>query len=252
MNNTTDLKSIIRIEVTRSKQVAFFLGAILFYLLALILWKQNDVDNSIVLYFNFIYSNDFFIGFFKSLSAYGMPFITLIYAFLIYWSAKRKDLFSVQPLFFLIIVSFALTTFGGALLKELIGRERPVIALAEQIAINYVSPTSSFPSGHSSKSMALALPLVLLVSQKSRFLLLIKIFLLSAAVLVCFSRVALQAHFLSDVLAGIGTALFFIPLAVWLANQFFAKLKMDENKLTQMTKRLLFVFIAFTAILCYL
>ncbi len=252
MKTKTDFESIIRIDLKRSKLVVIFLAAILFYAAALILWKQNEVDNEIVIYFNFVYANENYLQFFKVLSAYGMPFITFIYVLLIYLSAKKENLLANRPLFFLIIVSFFLTTIGGDLLKEILDKARPVIALSEQLAIQHVSSTPAFPSGHAAKSMALALPFVLLASRKNNLLVIAKTVLLLAAGSVCFSRIALQAHFLSDVLAGIGTALFFISPAVWLANRFFAKLKMDEIKLTQMTKRLLFVYLAFTAILCYI
>jgi membrane-associated phospholipid phosphatase len=76
-----------------------------------------------------------------------------------------------------------------------------------------------------------------------------KIILLITASFVCFSRIALQAHFLSDVLAGIGTALFFIPFAVLLTNKFYNKLKVDEEKLTLLSKRLTIIFIVFAVIL---
>ena len=69
-----------------------------------------------------------------------------------------------------------------------------------------------------------------------------------SASFVCFSRIALQAHFLSDVLAGIGTALFFIPFAILLTNKFYNKLKMDEVKLKVLSKRLVIIFIVFAVI----
>jgi membrane-associated phospholipid phosphatase len=71
-----------------------------------------------------------------------------------------------------------------------------------------------------------------------------------AALLVCYSRITLQVHFLSDVLAGIGTALFFMPIAVWITNSIYKKRKIDDRKLTLLTQKLIYVFIGLTIILC--
>jgi membrane-associated phospholipid phosphatase len=120
------------------------------------------------------------------------------------------------------------------------------------VAIKQISETPAFPSGHAAKSMALTLPFVLLASRKGNIIIVAKVLLLLVAVLVCYSRIALQAHFLSDVIAGVGTALFFIPFAIWFTNKFYIRRKISEFNLSQLSKKLILIFIALTVILCFM
>jgi len=117
------------------------------------------------------------------------------------------------------------------LLKEVFDKARPAVELAGQIAQTHVSDSSAFPSGHATKSMALALPYVLLISRSYRLNRIFRLIVFSIAILVCYSRIVLQAHYLSDVLAGIGTALVFIPVAVLLSNKIYKVKKADEKDL---------------------
>lgn len=249
MNNNPNF---IKIEPGQSKMIAILFSSFIFYIAAIILWKQSTIDNAIVIHFNYVYKNEVYLNLAKMFTQYGMSFITATYAFILYWSFKKKELEIVRPLFFLIIISFFLSTLGGDLLKELIDKARPVISLSGRVAIKQISESPAFPSGHAAKSMALALPFVLLASSKNNLILAAKIILLIAAFFVCFSRIALQAHFLSDVLAGIGTALFFIPFAILLINKYYQKIKIDEVKLTQLSKKYIYIFVALTIILCFM
>jgi membrane-associated phospholipid phosphatase len=252
MNNHTNFEEPIQIEISQTKIVAVFSAFIVFYIIAIILWKQNILDSNIVIYFNFVYEDELYLRFVKALSRYGMSFITAIYALFLVLSIRYEELKQERLLFLLFIISFALTTIGGDLLKELIDKARPVIALSGQIAIQSIHESPAFPSGHAAKSMALALPFVFMASGKSIITNIFKILALITALLVCYSRIAQQAHFLSDVLAGIGTALFFIPIAVWLTNRFYKKMKMNEDKLNMLSRRLIFIYIGFTAILIFM
>lgn len=252
MINNTDFEDLVKIEISKTKSISIFAAFILFYTTAIVLWMQNTIDSDIVIGFNFIHDNPFYFGLVKGLSRYGMSFITAIYVLFLYLSIKDKDLKQDRPIFFLIIVSFALSTIGGDLLKELIDKARPAIALSGQIAIKHIHETPAFPSGHASKSMALALPFVLLASGKNLITNSVKILALLTALLVCYSRIALQAHFLSDILAGIGTALFFVPITVWLTNKFYIKMRLNNDKLNLLSRRLIFIFIGFTFILCFM
>jgi len=231
MKNSTDFEDPIKIEISRTGTITLFTSCMLFYVAAIILWKQNVIDSDIVIYFNFVYEHEGYLRLVKTLSQYG----------------KHE-----RPLFFLILISFALSTIGGDLLKELIDKARPGIALAGQVAIKSVHETPAFPSGHATKCMALALPFVLMASGKSNIINIVKIVALIAASLVCYSRIAQQAHFLSDVLAGIGTALFFIPIAVWVTNKLYKKRELDEHQLSMLSQKIMLIFIGLTVILCFL
>jgi hypothetical protein len=52
MKNNIDFKDLIRIEISKTKVIAIFVAAILFYFAAAFLWKQNIVDNNIVTHLN--------------------------------------------------------------------------------------------------------------------------------------------------------------------------------------------------------
>jgi len=252
MVNNADFEDLVKIKISQTKLIAIFAAFILFYIAAIILWKQNIIDSDIVMHFNFVYENELYLRLVKVLSHYGMPFITALYALFLYLSFKYEELKHERQLFFLILISFALSTIGGDLLKELIDKARPVVALSGQIAIKQIHESPAFPSGHAAKSMALALPFVIMASSKSKITNIVKIVALITALLVCYSRIALQAHFLSDVLAGIGTALFFLPIAVWLTNKLYIKRKMNEDKLSMLSQKLIKIFIGLTVILCFM
>jgi|WetSurMetagenome_2_1015567.scaffolds.fasta_scaffold14674_4 undecaprenyl-diphosphatase len=249
MKNYTDSKDLIRIEISNTKVIATFGAALLFYIAAVILWKQNTVDNNIVIHFNYVYENEIRLKLIKLLSRFGMSLITAFYALFLFLSFRKEDLKNERPVFLLILISFAFGGIGGDLLKEIIDKARPVITLSEQIAIKNINETPAFPSGHATKSMALALPFLLFASRKKIITIILKILVFTTALLVCYSRIALQAHFLSDVLAGIGTALFFIPFSILFVNFIYRKNKVNMDKLNMMSKRYFFLFIGLTIIL---
>jgi undecaprenyl-diphosphatase len=115
----------------------------------------------------------------------------------------------------LIAWSWIATTAGGALLnwtlKQLFGRARPVhdhgFSTAEGL---------SFPSGHSAGSMVVYgfLCYVLIQRVHARWHLALVITWLLLVVAVGSSRVLLQVHYFSDVLAGWASALCWLALAV--------------------------------------
>ena len=252
MENVTEFKSLIKIEISRTKVIAIFVAALLFYIAAVILWKQNIIDNKIVVHFNYVYENEMHLKLIKMLSRFGMSFITALYALFLFLSFRNEDLKNERPLFFLLLISFAFGGIGGDLLKEIIDKARPIITLSEQIAIKNINETPSFPSGHATKSMALALPFLLFATRKNIITIIVKILVFTAALLVCYSRIALQAHFLSDVLAGIGTALFFIPFSILFVNFSFRRNKVRVDKLNLMSKKFIFLLIGLTIILCFI
>jgi membrane-associated phospholipid phosphatase len=249
MKNNTDFKDLIRIEISKTKVIAIFVASLLFYMAAVVLWKQNAFDNNIVMHFNYVYENEMHLKFIKMLSHFGMSFITAVYALFLFLSFRKEELKNDRPLLFLILISFAFGGIGGDLIKEIIDKARPVITLSEQIAIKNINDTPSFPSGHATKSMALALPFLLLASRKNIITIIVKILVFTAALLVCYSRIALQAHFLSDVLAGIGTALFFIPFSILFVNFRCRRNKVNMEKFDLMSRRIILLFIGLTIIL---
>ncbi len=127
------------------------------------------------------------------------------------------------------LVGFCLTLticFGCLhAVKTLVGRARPDLDLGPRYLKPLGSPRlgyDSFPSGHAATSMLLA-ALAGLYFPRSRW------FLVPAAVLVCLGRIALDRHFLSDVVGGAGLALLSVYLSVrLLGRRFYPRLAISE------------------------
>lgn len=152
MINCTDFEELIKIEISQTKIIAIFTAFILFYITAIVIWMQNTIDRDIVIRFNFVYENEFYLRLVKALSHYGMSLITALYVIFLLLTLRYEELKQERPLFFLILVSFALSTIGGDLLKALIDKARPAISLTGQVAIKQTYETPAFPSGHAAKA----------------------------------------------------------------------------------------------------
>ena len=118
----------------------------------------------------------------------------------------------------LTLMSLGISGIAGDVLKELVDRPRPYIEYSTLSFAADESTTSSFPSGHSTKAVALALPFLLFVTGWRGGRGLVKCALAGLALSVCASRVVLGAHFLSDVVGGLAMALSGLPIAVWASN----------------------------------
>lgn len=240
----------VRIIISRNKSIAILISSVVFYLAALLLWNQRGLDAAIVIKQNFIFGNQYYLQAARLISKYGMGLISLSFAILLFITQKDVKHRINQPIFFFILISFGLGSIAGDLLKEVVDRARPVVELSGQIIQTKVPGSPSFPSGHATKSMALALPFVLIASNTGTLTKLIKVITLLLAMLVCYSRIALQKHYLSDILAGAGTALLFLLIVVWVVNYFYRFQKMDEKKLYLMNKRLRIIFLGLAVVVC--
>lgn len=244
-----DNEKLISIEMSHLKMITILASSSLLFIVAIILWKQQEIDYSIVIKNNIIYENELYLQFFKYISRFGMGIISIMYSLLIFLSFQKEELKHNSALFLYIIFCFALSSITGDLLQQIIDRTRPVVELSGRIKLTKLSDTPSFPSGHATKSMGLALPFVIMALNKDPITKIFKILVSLFAVLVCYSRIALQKHFLSDVLAGIAIALFFVFIAVWVVNSFYKRRNMDANKLSFMNKRLGFIFVGLAILL---
>jgi membrane-associated phospholipid phosphatase len=240
MNNS---EKMISVDLGRPKSRMILVSSAILLLAALILWKQQRYDDRILIAFNYFFNHKIYIQFFQFLSRYGMGIIALLFSLLIFLSLRNGGFEKDNAVFIFILFSFAIGGIAGDLIKEIVDRSRPVFNLAGAIAQTEVSDSPSFPSGHTVKSMALALPFVMMALNKYIITRVFKITVLSLAILVSFSRIALQKHYLSDVLSGISVALFFMLIAAWVVNRMLELRKFDNPKLMLLNKRLGFVFI---------
>jgi undecaprenyl-diphosphatase len=240
----------VSINISKTKTISILVTSLVVLTAAVVLWQAQGLDSQIVIGHNFIYENPLYLNTFKIISRYGMGFIAVVFGILALLTYKFEELKPVRPLFLLILLTYGLGSITGDILKGVFDRARPIAELAGQIASTAPAGSPAFPSGHATKSMTLALPFFLIAAGKDFATRLVKVITLTSAVLVCYSRIALQRHYLSDVLGGIGIALLFVVIANWFSNRFYEKMKIDQARLAIITKRLGFVFFVLAVFLC--
>ena len=160
----------------------------------------------------------------KGASDFGMSIMILVYLVHLFRSLRSYESGRNRGIFLLVLLSFAIAGIAGDLFKELFDRARPVATYANEIVGVKPSKSPSFPSGHATKSIALFLPCLLLVPARLNWTRVAQGLLAVLALAVCYSRVLMGKHFLSDVLAAVGTATLFFPLAVVAANAIIERL----------------------------
>ena len=117
------------------------------------------------------------------------------------------------------LVFYIVSVFGANIvyitIKLIVQRDRPS---SDILSIT----TYSFPSGHATMATAMALALYFIVAKRVSYLGLRLALLIGCIVwplIIAFSRVYLDVHWLSDVIAGIGLGVFWVTL-VELINRF--------------------------------
>jgi membrane-associated phospholipid phosphatase len=237
-------------NISKIKIISILVTSLVVLAAGVVLWQTQDLDSRIVIGHNFIFEKSLYLNTFQIISRYGMGFIAVVYGILALLTYKFEELKPVRPLFMLIFFTFGFGSITGDILKGVIDRARPIAELAGQIASTTPAGSPAFPSGHATKSMTLALPFFLMAAGKDFATRLVKVITLTSAVLVCYSRIALQRHYLSDVLGGIGIALLFVVISNWFLNRFYERMKIDQARLATITKRLSFVFFVLALFLC--
>lgn len=214
---------------TKRIWIACFVLGTVFWVIGLILWAQKGIDEAVLFYYNPMrIAMAPLVILSKWLTSYGMAAITSLFVVYLFVSKKLKSFDAPLTVYLYTICSFALSGIAGDLLKEIFARPRPATIYGSQILALSQAVTSSIPSGHATKSVALVLPFILLVNHSKNLHKIIKITIGLIAVGVCFSRIVLGAHYVSDVLAGIGMALIGLPLSMMFANMLLRKMKQEE------------------------
>ncbi|MCK5003571.1 MAG: phosphatase PAP2 family protein [Candidatus Aminicenantes bacterium] len=220
----------ISINPNRSYLLPFVFAGV-FFVLAFIYWSVPGLDKSILTAHNQIFHNSMLLGFFTFITDAGIPFSIIICSVLVYFHTGEKDEKGENINYFLIVV-FSLFIAGimGDVLKLIVGRERPVVELAGAIESIKTHRTLSFPSGHTAKIMGLVIPFVTLPFIKIKYLNVYKGIILLTGVIVAYSRIALQAHFLSDVMGGVAVAFLFFSVSVLLAEKYSKKYGIRKSR----------------------
>ncbi len=94
------------------------------------------------------------------------------------------------------IVSMLTSSILVFIIKNIVQRPRPIHKLIEVSGY-------SFPSGHATISTTLALSLYLIFKNKTSYKNLLLLFTIAYPIIISFTRVYLNVHYLSDVLCGI-------------------------------------------------
>jgi len=93
--------------------------------------------------------------------------------------------------------------------------------------------------------MALILPFILLLPSSNNLHKAIKIVITLIAGGVCFSRIVLAAHYVSDVVAGIGMALIGLPFSMLFASMILRQTKVEQLPFLSKIWGILLVFLTY-------
>ena len=240
---------IVQATISKKKSVPLIILSICFFLTGVFLWQQGKIDDYIIVSQNDIFSHSLIITSARFFSKYGMGIISFLLAIQLILFQSKNNNQADRVIFFYIIISFVTASIAGDLLKEVFNRARPVYELSNQIVQTEINSSPSFPSGHATKSMALALSFIIMMSNSGKTRVLFKILAFITALLVCYSRIALQKHYLGDILAGTGTALFFLVPSVFIVNLIFKHRNITESKLYAINKRIVIIFFGLSVLL---
>ena len=83
----------IRITIPRNKSIIILISSVVFYLAAVLLWSQQELDSAFVIKQNFIFSNQFYLQTAKFISKYGMGIISL--SLILFLPGKKKYIYTL-------------------------------------------------------------------------------------------------------------------------------------------------------------
>ena len=228
MTGIRDDESVNHLQITRSQLHTSIIFFIITWSLALGLWYFRGLDKTILFALNNGNFNDTVGVLSQLISRYGMAFIAGINLILLIYTFKDENMKKLRPVLLLTIISYAVASISGDLLKLAIDRPRPIVTYPGELNFLTNSNSPSFPSGHATKSVALAAPLCFNNMLNNRITWASKLIATLTAILVCLSRIVLGAHYLSDVLAGAGWSVLCLPVSVFLADRFLSKMSPER------------------------
>lgn len=146
----------------------------------ILLWIQNHLRNPIL---------DPIMQFITSLGDGGILWIIVTAVLLIIPKTRKTGILCLISLGFTVLVN-------NIILKNLVNRTRPYVAIPDLILITKDPGDASFPSGHTAASFSVAV--VMLMTMKKRY----GISAIVLASLIALSRLYVGVHYPSDVLGG--------------------------------------------------
>ena len=219
--------------------------------LALVLWAQGGVDTWAVFVFNQArVSGASWVVIFRDLTGYGLTAIALLCVFYYLLQTRKPTWDAPKTLYLYVIFSFGFSGVVGDLLKLVIDRPRPAAAFGEQILALSHATSSALPSGHATKAFALALPVLFFVAGRPTSQGLWRLLVGAVALGVAVSRIVLGAHYVSDVVAGIGMAFLGLPMAVWLAHRVLGRV--PSHRLPSLAQKWVIVLACLSVVFLFL
>lgn len=188
----------------------------LIIIISLFIWHERIFELSLTLMHNRIYQSNYDV-FFQIVTQYGMSLILLLYCCLLLRTDENKKKY-IYPIIICAVLHFFVAGVFTDIIKLFIDKPRPSEVLVGLTELSTIPHTASFPSAHSAKCVALIVPFVLFLKRKYFADNSITITVTILALAIGYSRIALQKHFLSDVLAGFGVALITIPITIALIH----------------------------------
>ena len=242
MKEIEEVDIIPRLQITKSQLRTSIIFFIITWSLALGLWYLKDLDKTVLFALNNANFNNTIAILSKLVSRYGMALIAFINMILLIFTFMDENLKNLRPVFLVTIMSYAFAGISGDILKQVFQRPRPRITYAGELNFLSGSGSPAFPSGHATKSVALAVPLGFNNTLNNQTTLYSKIIVILIAALVCLSRIVLGAHYLSDVLAGAGWSVLCLPVSVFLSNLLLSK--MTPERYEKASKIWIIVYLA--------
>jgi membrane-associated phospholipid phosphatase len=193
MKDITDEEIVPYLQITKSQLLTSIVFFIITWILALGLWYFKDLDKTILFVLNNANFSNTIAIFSKYISRYGMALITGVKLILLLYTFKEEKMKPLRPVFLLTILSYGVAGISGDLLKQVFNRPRPIITYTGELNFLTSSHSPSFPSGHATKSVALAVPLSFNNISNNQLTTASKIFVILTAILVCLSRIVLGA-----------------------------------------------------------
>lgn len=222
------------VALSRQSIVILVVIAIVLWGSAFLLWWQADLDKALLVSHNQMRTDELAVDLAQFASRYGMAIIVLVYLLYTLLAFRNANLRDVFGIVLLVLLMFGLAAVGGSLLKQVFGRPRPFVTYAGEINALSSAASLAFPSGHATKSVALALPFLVFIAAEENWRKGVKLLLAVLAIGVCYSRVVLGAHYVSDVLAGAGLALICLPPVALLNNKMLGR--MPEERINTALK----------------
>lgn len=235
------------IEFSKKELARFVIVSISLWMIAFYLWFQTGIDQSMLFFLNTYHVHSNLVMINKFLTSYGMSILALVFAGYLAISFKIAHMENGRQAFLYFIIAFAVSSIAGDVLKEIFDRARPFVQYSGQIHSFSHASSPSFPSGHAAKSISLVLPFLIFCPYQGRIHNLLKCLLGMLALGVCFSRMFLAAHFLSDIVAAAGLVFTCLPIAVLLSNQIWKRMK--PARLETAAKRWMLIYLGLAVLL---